>query len=75
MGGLDLKRDDFRWVTSQLCGAVGKACAIVSVLEGGYGTLKGEEVWNRATLSGGCVAHVEALCNHARARQAPPKTT
>ena len=37
MGGLDLKRDDFRWVTAQLCGAAcgtNKACAVVSVLEG-----------------------------------------
>ena len=40
---------------------------VVSVLEGGYGTLlKREERWQRATLSGGCVAHVEALCSHAR---------
>tara|TARA_B100000780_G_C20907077_1_gene361061 strand:- start:306 stop:557 length:252 start_codon:yes stop_codon:yes gene_type:complete len=73
VGGLDLKRDDFRWVTAQLCGAAcgtNKACAVVSVLEGGYGTFKEEMgAYNRNTLSSGCVAHVEALCNHARTRQ------
>ena len=69
VGGLDLKRDDFRWVTAQLCGAVRKACAVVSVLEGGYGTLGEMGTYNRNTLSSGCVAHVEALCNHARTRQ------
>ena len=60
--------------TLQLCGAVRKACAIVSVLEGGYGTLvRGD--WNRNTLSHGCTAHVEALCNHTRTRQAGHKSS
>ena len=63
-----------RWVTLQLCGAVRKACAIVSVLEGGYGTLVPGD-WNRNTLSHGCTAHVEALCNHTRTRQAAHKSS
>ena len=67
VGGLDLTDDDFRWVTSKLCGAVGKGCPVVSVLEGGYGTWDdGEQTYNRATLASGCAAHVSALCAHVR---------
>ena len=36
--GLDLTDEDFRWVTTRLCAAVGSKCPVVSVLEGGYGT-------------------------------------
>jgi hypothetical protein len=38
VGGLDLLDDDFRWITTRLCAAVGVECPVVSVLEGGYGT-------------------------------------
>ena len=63
-------------VTAQLCASVRKACAVVSVLEGGYGTFK-MGAYDRNTLSSGCVAHVEALCNHARTRQSAhgPRTS
>ena len=43
VGGLDLLDDDFRWITTRLCAAVGVDCPVVSVLEGGYGTWDAEE--------------------------------
>ena len=69
VGGLDLKDDDFRWVTSKLCAAVGRDCPVVSVLEGGYGCWdQAADTYDRATLASGCAAHVSALCAHARGR-------
>ena len=36
LGGGALHEDDFGWATTALLGAVGPACPVVSVLEGGY---------------------------------------
>jgi acetoin utilization deacetylase AcuC-like enzyme len=70
VGGLDLTDDDFRWVTTRLCAAVGPDCSVVSVLEGGYGTFDEERgAYDRKTLASGAAAHVSALCAHARALQ------
>ena len=67
VGGLDLTDEDFKWVTTKLCGAVGKGCPVVSVMEGGYGTMqKDGRAYNRESLAGGAAAHVTALCSHAR---------
>ena len=67
VGGLDLTDDDFRWVTSRLCSTVGRDCAIVSVLEGGYGTWDDASgKYDRTSLASGCAAHVSALSAHAR---------
>ena len=40
--GLDLRPDDFSWMTEQIMGVANLCCdgKIVSVLEGGYGELK-----------------------------------
>lgn len=65
--GLDLTDEDFRWVTTRLCAAVGSKCPVVSVLEGGYGTWDAKaQTYDRSTLASGCAAHVSALCAHVR---------
>ena len=63
VGGLDLTDDDFRWVTELVCERVGRdKCAVVSVLEGGYGAWdEGRGAYDRAGLARGCAAHVAAL--------------
>ena len=68
--GLDLTDDDFRWVTKKLCAAVGPRGAVVSVLEGGYGTFdEALDTYDRETLASGCAAHVSALAAYARSVQ------
>lgn len=54
LAGLNLKDDDFRWITDQLVRIADAGCEgrIVSILEGGY-SLDG--------LAGGSAAHVRAL--------------
>ncbi len=54
LAGLNLKDDDFRWITDELVRIAEAGCngRIVSILEGGY-SLEG--------LASGCAAHVRAL--------------
>ncbi len=54
LAGLNLKDDDFRWVTDELMAIAEKSCEgrIVSILEGGY-SLEG--------LASGTAAHVRSL--------------
>ena len=67
VGGLDLSDNDYIWMTKKMCAAVGPKCAIVSVLEGGYGCWDDAlGTYNRESLASGCQAHVSALAAHAR---------
>ena len=73
VGGLDLRPDDFSWLTRQLLRAVSDSesdsgscnkCAIVSVLEGGYGNWDAAQgCYNRASLQRSCAAHIGELAH------------
>ena len=70
IGGLDLTDDDFHWVTTRVCESLSDTCAVVSVLEGGYGAWdESAGAYDRASLASGCAAHVRALAEHSRARR------
>jgi acetoin utilization deacetylase AcuC-like enzyme len=68
LGGLDLSPEDFEWATNELARATdssidgGTRSAIVSVLEGGYGSWDAQlEKYDRSGLARCVAAHVAAL--------------